>query len=88
MEAKMVYTSYYGFMHHHKDNIKWKAKAHSLDQKDQKWVTYDNFDGMYNCVYEQMVSAGIAWKLEKQYCILWTEMRLWKMTKQLTFLAF
>ena len=57
---------YYGFMSPHKDEIKRKAKVRLQDQKHHQWVTYDNFTDMYNCVYERIVSAAIAQKVEEQ----------------------
>jgi hypothetical protein len=33
------------------------------DVKRNSWVTYNNFELMYDCVYDRMVHAGVAAKL-------------------------
>jgi hypothetical protein len=51
-----------GFMKRNKHLIASK-KAVKFDSKRADWCTYNNFETMYNEVYEEMVKGGIAWKL-------------------------
>ncbi len=52
-----------GFMKRNKDLVKAK-KGVKFDSKRADWCTYQNFELMYNEVYEAMVEAGIASKLD------------------------
>ncbi len=49
------------------DKLTWK-KALIRDVQCETWVMYKNFQNMYECVYNQMVIAGVARKIpEKVY---------------------
>jgi hypothetical protein len=52
-----------GFMKRNKHLVKAK-KAVKFDSKRADWCTYQNFELMYNEVYEAMVAEGIAMRLE------------------------
>ena len=56
---------YHGFMKrygHYLARKKYKVR----DAKRLTWCTHDNFSNMYDCVYESMVSAKVAEKLDKE----------------------
>ncbi len=58
---------YHRFIQCNSDKLTQK-KALIRDVQRETWVTYENFQNMYECVYNQMVIAGVARKLpEKVY---------------------
>ena len=64
-EESAIGTSwYYGFLERHKDKIR-RGKGKVKDVKRHTWCTYVHFEEMYNCVYAQMVNAGVAEKTEE-----------------------
>jgi len=48
-------------MHQHKDVLTSKGSI-IKDMKRSTWVTSENFESMYDNIYEMMVEAGIAEK--------------------------
>ncbi len=52
---------YNNFMNRDQDRLTRK-KALIRDVRRETWVMYDNFKLMYDCIYDQMVCAGIATK--------------------------
>ena len=48
---------------HH--SILRKGKSWMKDINRQEWCTYESFNNMYGSVYETMVKAGVATKLEE-----------------------
>jgi hypothetical protein len=56
---------YNGFMKRNKEKLK-RGKCKIKDIKRNTWVTYENFSNMYDCVYDSMVEAGIAEKVEEE----------------------
>jgi hypothetical protein len=56
---------YKGFMFRHKDKLK-RGKCRIKDVNRHTWCTYENFANMYEGVYDAMVSAGVAEKLDHE----------------------
>jgi hypothetical protein len=56
---------YQVFLTHNQDKLR-RTKALVCNIQRQTWVTYANFEAMYECVYDQMVYAGIAKKLPEK----------------------
>ena len=51
------------FMTRVKDKLT-SAKGRTFSYNREDWCTYDNFLNMYKCIYQEMVEAGIAEKLD------------------------
>jgi hypothetical protein len=56
---------YHIFIQHNSDKLTWK-KALIQDIQRETWMMYETFQNMYECVYNQMVIAGVARKLPKK----------------------
>jgi hypothetical protein len=56
---------YRRFVRRNDDKLR-RTKALVRDINRQTWVTYDNFESMYECVYDRMVQAGIAKRLPEK----------------------
>ena len=54
---------YNGFMKRNEQNIK-RGRCKIRDQKRLTWCTMDNFQCMYDSVYDKMVAAGVAEKVD------------------------
>ena len=55
---------YRGFMSRNATKLTRKG-ANIKDTKRSTWVRKENFENMYNCVYENMVEAGVAVKMDE-----------------------
>ena len=55
---------YQHFVCRNNDKLR-RTKVLVRDVNRQSWVTYGNFETMYECVYDRMVQAGIAVKLKE-----------------------
>jgi hypothetical protein len=56
---------YRRFVRRNDDKLR-RTKALVRDINRQTWVMYDNFESMYECVYDRMVHAGIAKRLPEK----------------------
>jgi hypothetical protein len=56
---------YRKFMKRYETKLK-RAKCKVIDNNRRTYCTYENFSNMYNAVYENMVDAGVAIKLEEE----------------------
>jgi hypothetical protein len=52
-------------MNRNKEVLK-RARCQVKDQKRRTWCTYEHFSNMYDGVYEAMVAAKVAVKLEEE----------------------
>ena len=55
---------YYQFMKRHSNTIK-AVRTRTSDSKRIQYITRENFQTMYDCVYERMVEGGVAIKHEE-----------------------
>ena len=55
----LSYKYWEWFVRRHKRVLE-SAKGHRVAANRTEWVTYQNIECMYDLVYEQMVSAGLA----------------------------
>lgn len=58
---------YYGFLERNKDKIR-RGKGKVKDIKRHTWCTYAHFEEMYDCIYDRMVHAKVAVKLDDYVC--------------------
>jgi hypothetical protein len=56
---------YWNFLKRHEDKIR-RGQGKIRDVKRFAWCTYQNFENMYNCVYEQMVQGKVAIELSSE----------------------
>jgi hypothetical protein len=56
---------YRGFMLRNENKLK-RAKCKVIDNNRRTYCTYENFSNMYDAVYENMVDAGVAIKLDHE----------------------
>ena len=56
---------YHGFIKRNQEKIK-RVRCKVRDQKRLTWCTLDNFQNMYDSVYDKMVLAGVAEKVHNQ----------------------
>jgi hypothetical protein len=55
---------YRGFLKYHQDELSHNGSI-VRDLKQRTWVTAENFENMYNNIYNTMVEVGIAEKVEE-----------------------
>lgn len=56
---------YRNFLKRYKHRLR-RAKCKIIDINRKSYCTYENFANMYNCVYDKMIEAGVAIKLDKE----------------------
>jgi hypothetical protein len=56
---------YSNFLNRHSDELRC-GRCKIQDTNRQTWCTKENFMNMYSCVYESMVEAGVAVKLDEE----------------------
>ncbi len=59
------YGWYQQFVNRNRDKLR-RTKALVQDIQRETWVMHSSFESMYECVYDQMVHAGIAKRLPKK----------------------